>query len=375
MVHHRVRCEDLLTVQSRPSHLGHLATVKSARADDREHLVNRKKSSCFWNERAEDMLRVLYLAECSGMWERSTRFSPGFVFIALTQEAHSGLTAWKTSGRLLPQCSSALLPLPVMPKKYNQDHKDDYKQQQRQQRKDHQEGIGGFLRKFAKVWRPCNLVVNVSPFTFVHKQQLSLVYVRLGEVEHRLHGGTLQGQVSVAWRGHHELELLRRCVLVLCPQILWADFDLKWDEAWDDVNRHPNVADVSDPVGGVEDEGVVGFVRLHLHVLDVPIVNVLLAKRLDRGLFGSNVALLCFDKTAEKAMRGGYLDCEYNLRWQVVLMSDLQRSENIEVVGLASSEKQQAIGAGGPEANTEHVMVGRLRCLELYKAVAIEGGC
>lgn len=32
----------------------------------------------------------LYLAEGSGMWEHSAFFSPGFVFIVLTQEAHSG---------------------------------------------------------------------------------------------------------------------------------------------------------------------------------------------------------------------------------------------------------------------------------------------
>lgn len=105
--------------------------------------------------------------------------------------------------------------------------------------------------------------------------------------------------------------------------------DLKWDEAWDDVNRHPNVADIGDPIGGIEDESVIDFVGLHLHVLDVPTVNVLLGKCLDRGLFGSDVALLRFNKTPEKAMRRGYLDCEYNLRWQVVLVSDLQQSENI----------------------------------------------
>lgn len=98
---------------------------------------------------------------------------------------------------------------------------------------------------------------------------------------------------------------------------------------WDNVNRHLNVADVSDPVGGIEDEGVVNFAGLYLHVLNVPAVNVLLGKCLDRGLFGSDVALLRFDKTPEKAMRGGCLDCEYNLRWQVVLVSDLQQSENI----------------------------------------------
>ena len=44
----------------------------------------------FFKERVEDMLCVPYLAECSGMWEHSAFFSPGFVFIALTQEAHSG---------------------------------------------------------------------------------------------------------------------------------------------------------------------------------------------------------------------------------------------------------------------------------------------
>lgn len=103
--------------------------------------------------------------------------------------------------------------------------------------------------------------------------------------------------------------------------------DLKWDEAWDNVNRHPNVADISDPVGGIEDESVVDFAGLHLHVLDVPTVNVLLGKCLDRRLFGSDVALL--DKTPEKAIQRGYLDCEYNIWWQVVLVSDLQRWENI----------------------------------------------
>lgn len=105
--------------------------------------------------------------------------------------------------------------------------------------------------------------------------------------------------------------------------------DLKWDEAWDDVNRHPNVADISDPVGGIKDKSVVHFAGLHLHVLDVRTVNVLLGECLDRRLFGSDVALLRFDKTSEKAMRWGYLDCEYNLRWQVVLVSELQQSENM----------------------------------------------
>lgn len=103
--------------------------------------------------------------------------------------------------------------------------------------------------------------------------------------------------------------------------------DLKWDEAWDDVNRHPNVIDIRDPVGGIKDESVIDFAGIHLHVLDVPTVNVLLGKCLDGGLFGSDVAL--FVKTAEKTMRRGYLDYKYNLRWQVVLVSDLQQSENI----------------------------------------------
>lgn len=102
--------------------------------------------------------------------------------------------------------------------------------------------------------------------------------------------------------------------------------DLKGDEAWDDVNWHPNVTDVSDPVGGIKDEGVIGFARLHLHVLDVSTVNVFLGKCLNGGLFGSDVAF--FVKTSEKSMRRGYLDYEYNLRWQVILMSNLQQSEN-----------------------------------------------
>lgn len=46
-----------------------------------------------------------------------------------------------------------------------------------------------------------------------------------------------------------------------------------------------------------------------------------------------------------------------------------------EVVGLAGSEKQQAFGAGGSEANAEIVLVGRLCCLQLYKAITIEGSC
>lgn len=101
--------------------------------------------------------------------------------------------------------------------------------------------------------------------------------------------------------------------------------DMQWDEAWDDVNRHSNVVDISDPVGGIKDERVIDFALLHLHVLDVPIVYVLLGKCLDRGLFGSDVAL--FDKTSEKTVRRCYLDNEYNLRWQVVLMSELRESE------------------------------------------------
>lgn len=44
-------------------------------------------------------------------------------------------------------------------------------------------------------------------------------------------------------------------------------------------------------------------------------------------------------------------------------------------MGLSSGEKQQAICARGSEANAEHVTVGRLSRLELYKAVTIEGSC
>lgn len=51
---------------------------------------------------------------------------------------------------------------------------------------------------------------------------------------------------------------------------------------WDDVNRHPNVTDISDPVGDIKDEGVIDFVGFHLHVLNVPSVNVLLGKCLER---------------------------------------------------------------------------------------------
>lgn len=105
--------------------------------------------------------------------------------------------------------------------------------------------------------------------------------------------------------------------------------DLERDEARYDVNCHPDVPDISDPIGGIQDEAVVDFVGLHLHVLDVPAVNVLLGERLDRGLFVSDVPFLRFHKTPEKAMRGGRLDSEDDLRWQVVLVSDLQQSENI----------------------------------------------
>lgn len=38
------RLADLLTEQSLASHLGHLATVKSAGVDDREHVVSRERS-------------------------------------------------------------------------------------------------------------------------------------------------------------------------------------------------------------------------------------------------------------------------------------------------------------------------------------------
>lgn len=118
-------------------------------------------------------------------------------------------------------------------------------------------------------------------------------------------------------------------ILGQCPggALIQRDIgDLKWDEAWDDVNRHFNVVDICDPVGGIKDESVSDFAGLHLHVLYVPTVNVLLRKCLDGGLFGSDVAL--FVKTSEESMRRGHLDFEYNLRWQVVLVSDLQQSEN-----------------------------------------------
>lgn len=99
--------------------------------------------------------------------------------------------------------------------------------------------------------------------------------------------------------------------------------DLKWDKMWYDVNRHTDVGDVCDPVGGVQEEGVIDFVGLRLHILDVPPVDVLLCKRLDRRLLGSDITFFRFHKPPEKAMRGGCLDCEYDLRRQVVLMSDL----------------------------------------------------
>lgn len=87
--------------------------------------------------------------------------------------------------------------------------------------------------------------------------------------------------------------------------------DLQRDEARDDVNGHPNVPDVSDPVGGAEDESVAGFVWLCLHVLDVPTVDVLLGKCGDGRHFGSDVAL--FVKPPQEAMRRRYADCEHDL--------------------------------------------------------------
>lgn len=98
--------------------------------------------------------------------------------------------------------------------------------------------------------------------------------------------------------------------------------DLQRDEAWDDIDSHPDAADVRDPVGGVEDERVVDFVGLVLHVLDVAAVHVLLGERLDGRLFGSDVAL--FVETPEKTMRRGHPDFEHNLGWQIVLMSYLR---------------------------------------------------
>lgn len=104
--------------------------------------------------------------------------------------------------------------------------------------------------------------------------------------------------------------------------------DLERDEAWDDVNRHPNVTDVSDPVGGVEDESVTGFVWLCLYVLDVPTVDVLLGKCRDGRHFGSDVAL--FVKTPQEPMRRCYADCEHDLGRQVVFVSDLQQLHNLK---------------------------------------------
>lgn len=98
--------------------------------------------------------------------------------------------------------------------------------------------------------------------------------------------------------------------------------DQQRDEAWDDIHRQPDAADVRDPVGGVEDERVVEFVGLVLHVLDVAAVDVLLSERLDGRLLGSDVAL--FVETPEKTVRRGHPDFEHNLRWQIVLMSYLR---------------------------------------------------
>lgn len=89
--------------------------------------------------------------------------------------------------------------------------------------------------------------------------------------------------------------------------------DLEWDETWDDVNRHPDVPHVCDSVGGVQDKGVVGFLRLFLHVLNVPVVDVLLGEGLDRVLFGTDVVILCFNKSPENTMQRFHLNCENNL--------------------------------------------------------------
>lgn len=59
--------------------------------------------------------------------------------------------------------------------------------------------------------------------TFVNKQQLPLVYVRLREVVHGLRGGALQRQVPVARRGDHVAQLLRGRVGVLHPQVVGRD--------------------------------------------------------------------------------------------------------------------------------------------------------
>lgn len=63
-----------------------------------------------------------------------------------------------------------------------------------------------------------------NEITFVHKQQLSLVYVCLGKVEHWPHGGVLQSKVSIAWWSDHEVQLLCRSIQILCSQILSPDF-------------------------------------------------------------------------------------------------------------------------------------------------------
>ena len=99
---------------------------------------------------------------------------------------------------------------------------------------------------------------------------------------------------------------------------------LQRDEARDDVQRHPDARDLRDPVGGVEDEHVVDLVGFCLHVLNVPRVDVLLGERRRRGLPGSHVALSGFLKAPQEAVRGRLPHCEHDLRWEVVLVSDLQ---------------------------------------------------
>lgn len=76
-----------------------------------------------------------------------------------------------------------------------------------------------------------------TDLTFVDKQQLPLVYMLLGEVEHRPHGVSLQGQVSVAGRGHHEVQLRWGRVHVLRPQILWPDLRHRGHPHLDGHNR------------------------------------------------------------------------------------------------------------------------------------------
>lgn len=98
--------------------------------------------------------------------------------------------------------------------------------------------------------------------------------------------------------------------------------DQQRDEAWDDIHRHPDAADIRDPIGDVKHECVVEFVWLILHILDVATAHVLLSERLDRQLLGSDVAL--FVETPEKTMRRCRSDFEHNLRWQIVLMSYLR---------------------------------------------------